>query len=148
MTVIPALPGTEWIDAVTANMENADEAGCPRAREVQLRIRRGCRQHRGRAGIFASRLAPTPPLAALGRGRVPAVAAASRFRLPAEAARGARYEHRGGRARRDAAAGVRRRQGRLALSGRSGRGFVAVPAGATELRGPPVLGSEGRRGGE
>src|SRR3546814_8741343 len=76
---------------------------------------------------------------------VPSVAAASRFRLPAEAARGARYEHRGGRARRDAAAGVRRRQGRLALSGRSGRGFVAVPAGATELRGPLVLASPWRQ---
>src|SRR3546814_17839439 len=84
-------------------------------------------------------------LAALGHRRVPAVAAASRLRLPAEAARGARHQHRGGRTRRDAAAGVRRRQGRLALSGRYGRGFVAVPADAVELRGPLVLASPRRQ---
>src|SRR3546814_19672201 len=34
---------------------------------------------------------------------------------------------------------------RLALSGRSGRGFVAVPADAAELRGPLVLASPRRQ---
>src|SRR3546814_17860851 len=90
-------------------------------------------------------MASTSARSALWHGLLPAGAAGALLRLPAESARGARYEHRGGRARRDAAAGVRRRQGRLALSGRSGRGFVAVPADAAELRGPLVLASPRRQ---
>ena len=94
---------------------------------------------------------PAPPaaaavaVAALGYGGHAGTAAGAGFRLPAAAAEATRYQHPGGGCRWHAAACVRRRRGRVALSGIDRQRLAAVPAGAADLRRPLVLAPSGHQ---